>query len=62
MAWVLTTFFLLSFVLFLVGHADETVPTTAQAPVHEFRTLGVFVFGSLTKIQAPTNTEAPEDE
>jgi hypothetical protein len=58
---VLTTFFLLSFVF--VGNADETVPTTAaQAPVYEFRTLGIFLFGSLAKIQAPTNKEAPKEE
>jgi len=51
---------LLSFVF--AGHADETVPTAAQAPVHEFRTLGIFLFGFLAKIQAPTNKEAPEEE
>ena len=46
--------------LFLAGRADETVPATAQAPAHKCRTLGVFLFGSLAKIQAPSSNEAPE--
>jgi hypothetical protein len=58
MAWVLTTFSCCR--LFLVGHADETVPTTAaQAPVYEFRTVGVFLYRPLAKIQAPVNQETP---
>ena len=54
---MLTTFFLLSFV-FLVGR-PKTAPTPPQAPVYEFRPLGVFLFGPLAKTQAPT-IEAPE--
>ncbi|KAH9991873.1 hypothetical protein BJV77DRAFT_962552 [Russula vinacea] len=44
------------------GYADETVPATTQAPVYELRTLGVFLFWLLAKVQAPTTKEAPEKE
>ena len=47
---------------FWVGHADKTVPAATEAPVYELRTLGVYLFGPLAKIQAPTSKEAPEEE
>jgi hypothetical protein len=41
-------------ICFSVGHPDETAPTPPQAPVREFQNAGVFLFGLLAKIQAPT--------